>query len=525
MKRRGLVGATLALIAGAWFAGAASAATPAPEKILRERCGSCHLEDGKLVRIPELRKSPEGWDMTIVRMGIWHKVEVPRDERRALVKYLADTQGLAPSEAAPYRFLFERVPNAQDVVPNDDLAQMCGRCHSFGRVALQRRDTEEWRKLVHTHIGQFPSVEYSALGRDRNWKELALDKTVPELGKLYPLQSTAWQQWKKKKWASLAGAWRVAGHRPGWGDYIGYMKVQALGADRYSVSYELDYADGNRVSGKGESIVYTGYEWRGSLRLGNQPVRTIYALSEDGKRLSGRWFLRDQDEVGAHFEAVRADQAARGTILAAWPAMVRAGQRTQVTLQGVSLPDRFDGAAGIKVVETRRRSPDQIELVLEVAADAPQGWQTLKGAGSDAKIAVYRAIDSLRVEPAFGIARLGGGTNLPMSAQFEAVAFLNGADGQPGTEDDVRLGRVPAAWRSDNFDERARQDEDLRFAGMLEPDGRFVPSFAGPNPARRGLNNVGNLAITATVADGDRKLEASAQLMVTVQRWNSPPLR
>lgn len=526
MDGRRLRRATAAVTVGSCIAGAAVAADPAPERILRDRCGSCHLEEGRLQRIGNLRKSPEGWDMTIVRMGIWHKVEVPREERRVLVKYLSDRQGLAPSEAAPYRFLFEQVPNAQDVVPSDDLAQMCGRCHSFGRVGLQRRDTAEWGKLVHTHLGQFPSVEYSALGRDRNWKEIALAKSAPELGELYPLETDAWRQWKKRKWASPAGTWRVAGYRPGWGDYAGYMKVKSLGGDRFSVSYELDYAAGNRVTGTGESVVYTGYEWRGRATLGNQAVRSVYALSEDGRRLSGRWFLRDADEVGARMDAVRVDDQAKGHVLAVQPGMVRAGARARVTLQGVGVPDRFAGAPGIQVVAATRHSPDRVTLDLEIAPDAPEGWQTLAGAGSTARLAVYREIDSIRVEPAFGIARLGGGTNPPVSAQFEAIAYLDGPDGKPGTDDDVRLGQVPARWRADAFDERAREDRDLDYAGAIDPvDGLFMPAPAGPNPARKGLNNVGNLSVIATVADGARTLEASAQLMVTVQRWNKPPLR
>jgi quinohemoprotein amine dehydrogenase len=59
----------------------------------------------------------------------------------------------------------------------------------------------------------------------------------------------------------------------------------------------------------------------------------------------------------------------------------------------------------------------------------------------------------------------------------------------------------------------------------MEPRGQFQPAPAGPNPARQGLNNTGDLTVVARVADGDDKLEARAHLMVTVQRWNKPPLR
>ena len=44
---------------------------------------------------------------------------------------------------------------------------LCARCHSYARVALQRRDAAEWLKLVHFHLGQYPTTEYQAGGRDR----------------------------------------------------------------------------------------------------------------------------------------------------------------------------------------------------------------------------------------------------------------------------------------------------------------------------------------------------------------------
>lgn len=495
--------------------------------VIDKKCASCHLEDGKLTRIPEMRKSPEGWDMTVVRMGIWHKVELTAEERRAVVKYLADRQGLAPSEAAPFRFLTERRPNMQDTPPDDEMAQMCGRCHSYGRVALQRRDEDEWRKLMHTHLGQFPSAEYSALGRDRNWWEIARDKMPGRLAEMYPKNTDAWRDWSRAKHKPADGRWIVAGERPGWGAYTGTMTVTAKGKDRYEVGYELHFGAGNTVRGKGESIVYTGYEWRGSAQLGNEQTQSIFALSEDGGRMSGRWFLRNADEIGATFEAVRADKVAKNAVVAVAPHMLRAGDTATVTVAGAGLDAQLDLGPGVEIVEWLGKSAEQLKLRVKVAADAAPGLRKVAVGGreSDESVAVYRQIDSVRVEPAFGIARVGGGTNPPMTAQFDAVAFLDGADGKPGTDDDVRLGSVPAKWSTEPFDERAKHDEDLKFAGHMEPHGQFLPSFAGPNPNRRGLNNVGNLAVVATVQDGERTLDAKGQLMVTVQRWNTPPLR
>jgi len=308
------------------------------------------------------------------------------------------------------------------------------------------------------------------------------------------------------------------------------MFVRALGADRYAVRYELLYDSGNRVSGEGKADVYTGYEWRGTSTLGNQRIHSVFALSGNGRELSGRWFLRDADEVGARLEAVRMDAASQGEILAVSPAFIKAGETTTVRVSGVKLGGSYDLGPGIKVDKVVRVSGDEVQLVATVAQGAAIGWRPLKQgqSGHDAKLAVYRQLDSLRVEPAFAIARLGGGggANRPVSAQFEAIAYLNGPDGKPGTGDDIRLGRVSAQWSVENLTERAKAADDVKFAGVMQPDGQFIPAQAGPNPARANHgDNIGNLSVVAKVADGQRMVQATGHLIVTVQSWKTPPLR
>jgi quinohemoprotein amine dehydrogenase len=125
--------------------------------------------------------------MTINRMRLIHglklsgqEIAIARSSMRDLVKHLADTQGLAPAESEPYRYLLEQDLNrVEDFDP--ELAIMCGRCHSSARFALQRRTEDEWAKLVHFHLGQYPSTEYSLYGRDRDWLGQALNETVPAL--------------------------------------------------------------------------------------------------------------------------------------------------------------------------------------------------------------------------------------------------------------------------------------------------------------------------------------------------------
>jgi quinohemoprotein amine dehydrogenase len=357
-----------------------------------------------------------------------------------------------------------------------------------------------------------------------------MGEVAPKLAELYPLRTKAWTKWQLTKHVAPSGTWRVVGNRPGWGAYTGYMFVRALGGDRYGVKYELLYDSGNRVSGEGDASIYTGYEWRGTSTLGNQRIHSVFALSEDGGKLSGRWFLRDANEVGARLEAVRMDAAAQGEILAVSPAFIKAGETTTVRVSGVKLGATYDFGPDIKIDKVVRVSADEVDLVATVAQGAAIGWRRLKQgqSGRDVKVAVYRQIDSLRVEPAYAIARLGGGggANPPLSAQFDAIAYINGSDGKPGTDDDIRLGRVSAQWSVENYSERAKAANDVKFAGVMQPDGQFIPAQAGPNPARANNgNNIGNLSVVAAAQDGQRLIKSSGHLIVTVQSWKTPPLR
>lgn len=123
--------------------------------------------------------------MSIARMQVMHGLSISDDDRRTLVKYLADKQGLAPSETDGVRYAMERRLNTVEHF-DDQLSQMCGRCHSGARVALQRRPAQEWEHLVNFHLSQWPSLEYQAQARDRDWLDIALKQMVPDLAKRFP---------------------------------------------------------------------------------------------------------------------------------------------------------------------------------------------------------------------------------------------------------------------------------------------------------------------------------------------------
>jgi len=153
-------------------------------KIVQSKCLACHTEEShtkknkgapQWSRISHQRKTPEGWLMTIGRMQMMHGLQISDDERTAVVKYLADRQGLAPEETADYRYAMERRLDTMETFEDSFFEEMCARCHSGARVGLQRRPAEEWEHLVHFHLGQWPSTEYQALARDRDWFPIALN--------------------------------------------------------------------------------------------------------------------------------------------------------------------------------------------------------------------------------------------------------------------------------------------------------------------------------------------------------------
>jgi quinohemoprotein amine dehydrogenase len=470
----------LALALGTAALAASGAGAATPDELLRNTCGSCHQPDasGRLSRISEQRKTPEGWAMTIQRMEDLHGITISSqdlplgsaDAKRVLVKHLADTQGLAPEEAAGFRYALEQ--RLDDFEPVDaDFKMMCGRCHSAARVLLQRRPLEEWRKLVHFHLGQYPSTEYSAGGRNLDWFPVALNETAPMLAEKYGLESAAWEKWKKAKKPDLSGDWHLRGHQLAKGRVMGLMRVKKSGPDEYDIESwiayprsmlerlesgaEVDLASVDRITGSGRATVYTGYEWRATLTLDEQKWQQVLSASPDGASLQGRIYQRDHPEFG------------------------------------------IDG-----------------EFTREFTFDT-------KAADAQA--------DRVTVDPPYQIARVGdGGGPIPKEyGVFDAVAWSNGPDGKPETADDVRIGAVPATWRVEPWDERAREDRDVEFAGRFEDPnvGVFTPGDAGPNPARKyGTNNAGNLKVIATVKDGERELTGEAHLIVTVQRWIHSPI-
>jgi len=163
MKKFTLPRLTGGLLLAGFILPAGSVQAGDAEAIIQSKCVACHTQENakplQMSRMSHQRKTPEGWLMTIARMQVMHGLEVTDDERRTLVKYFADKQGLAPEETAGSRYAMERRLNTMESFESTNFEEMCSRCHSGARVKLQRRPASEWKHLVNFHLGQWPTLE------------------------------------------------------------------------------------------------------------------------------------------------------------------------------------------------------------------------------------------------------------------------------------------------------------------------------------------------------------------------------
>lgn len=503
----------------------------ASETQLKQYCLGCHTPQSqqplKLSRISHQRKTPEGWLMTIARMQVTHGLQISDEDRRSLVKYLADTQGLAPVESEPYRYILERRLNYQEQ-KKPELAEMCARCHSEARVGLQRRKEEEWKHLVNFHLGQWPSTEFSAMGRDRDWFGIATNEVVPYLAETFPFDSDAWAQWQQSDKPDVAGRWRLVGNMPGKGEFQGEMVLSLSSKDQYDLTLSGRFNNGERLKGEGSVLLYSGYEWRGTLNVNDLAYQQVFAVNENGSALTGRMFQTVHEELGFDVQGSKGEQS---QVMVVSPAYIQAGETKELAIRGNHLKGEVKLPASLKVLSEVSRNND--EIVIKVTAKNINNVKKLSIAVGEANldnaITVYQQIDAVKVEPSYAVARVGdgGGSQPKVKAVFEALAYAAGADGKAGTDDDIKIGIFPAKWHLEPFDEQAVKDEDLKFVGKINPEtGVFTPAVAGPNPARKyGTNNVGRLSVKAIVGDQKQTVTGSGELIVTVQRWNNPPIR
>ena len=522
---------------------------PVTDATVQKACGSCHRSDdkGQMSRISFVRMTPEGWQTIIQRMAALNGLNIEPATARQVVKYLSTNHGLAPEEAKPAAWEAERRLIDFKYTANSDAESTCNKCHSLGRVISQRRTRTEWDLLIATHRGLYPLVDNQAFRRGGPPPRDAapsdgrppdnrhpFQKALEHLSRTFPLTTPEWTAWSANmRPARLDGTWALSGWEVGKGAIYGRVTITASPSSPEEFTTAATYRvarTGETITRTGRSIVYTGFQWRGSSSTpaADSSMREVMTVDRNWRAMEGRWFGGGYDELGidVKLERVGNDPRVLGTDRTA----LRKGAAAQeLKIYGTNLavarPADVDLGPGITVTRLINSTSDVATVTVDVAANATAGARDLfvMGASRPKALAVYDKIDTIKVKPDWAMARVGGNTFPKMLAQFEAWGYSNGADGKPDSPDDIELGIVDAAWSMEEY-AATYNDDDIKFVGTLnEATGRFTPNIDGPNPARSGSrNNVGDVWVVAKVL-GDAAagkpaptLRARAHLLVTV---------
>jgi quinohemoprotein amine dehydrogenase len=489
-------------------------------------CTDCHKNNRGLVsRISYIRQVPEAWEETLWRHKRIHGLSITRDEKESLLLYFSDKHGLAPAEVAPYAYTLEK-RDTREKVDSQVIVDMCVRCHSYAKSALQRRTPEEWTRLANMHSGVLPMWLYQ-LQDVTDWDD-TLAACLKELSKRFPLETPEWKQWTANRPAPDEGKWVVTGYQAGKGAYGGEISLKKTGDAFYSYSGTVEFEDGGKQAIEGKATLYGGYAWRASGTLAGKPIREVFHISMDGRTFHG---VRFDDP---HFELrgveTRAFSGGPPRILSVMPKAVKAGTRgAVVTILGTGLSKDVSLGDGVTVNKVVSDSPTRVVVSVDVAGKAPVGYRSAKVgvATADKLFAVYAAVDYIKVVPSPAMSRTGGlGSAVKQLVQFDAMAYSKGSDGAAGTEDDIEIGRVPAEWKVVEL-ASSNEDHDAEFVGTIDGNGLFTPGNEGPNPKRfMQENNMGDVWVTADYAvPGGGTLSARGYLLATIPLYVQRPVQ
>jgi quinohemoprotein amine dehydrogenase len=500
--------------------------------IVDSKCATCHqgsVEKG-LSRISDQRKTPEAWLMTILRMERSNGLQLTKEERSEIVEYLSNTQGITPSESKVYRYILEQKPNMQEAEHEALFTQMCVRCHSAARVGLQRRTINEWDKLVDFHVGYFPTIEYHALSRDRDWYSVAKEKIVPFLAKKFPLDKNTWEQWEQSSSnIQIDGTWIVSGHTLAKGDFSALMSLSKQINGSYLLDINGKYINGKEIQGSGKATLYSGHELRATLTIDGTKFNQVISIDKQNNSFEGRMFEVVHPEEGSMIKGLYT-KSLMSSILSVSPKSLKTGTITTLTIIGNNLNGKINLPQGVSIKEIIKSDKYKIILSVYTSKNSKTNVGNISIGNLVAKniLTTYTSVDSIKVEPSYAIARVGdgGGKTPKQHAIFEAYGFNSGLDGKIGTKDDIALGVVNSTWSIEGFDDIAKADKDTLFAGKIDSsNGRFTPSFAGLNPKRKfSTNNAGNLKVIASHNDAGKTVKGQSHMIVTIQRWVNPPI-
>src|SRR5262249_45403954 len=316
-------------------------------------------------------------------------LQLDAESAREVMKYLSTNLGLAPEEAKPAAFETEH-RMIEYKYADKDVADVCTRCHSMGRVISQRRSKSEWELLLAMHRGYYPLSDFQAFrrggppqtepgpdGRPPDNRH-PMDKVIPKLAEQLPLRTPEWAAWSANmRQPKLDGRWAFSAYEPGKGPLYGEFAILPTDKpDEFQTRTEYVEAwSGARRHREGKSLVYTGFQWRGrSSESGDQnPMREVMSLDRNQHEMTGRWFTGGYDEVGMDVTLTRvgADPVVLGTDHTG----LASGSSRELQIYGANFPaslaeGMIDFGRGVAVKRVERLAPGIVKAEVEVAKDA-----------------------------------------------------------------------------------------------------------------------------------------------------------
>ena len=347
---------------------------------------------------------------------------------------------------APYAYTLEK-RDTKEKVDSQVIIDMCVRCHSYAKTALQRRTPEDWPKLANMHSGVLPMWPYQ-LQDVIDWDD-TLAACLKELSEAVPAGDSGVEAVERDRARRRArGSGSLPGTRPGKGRTVARSTLKKTGEAFYTYTGTVEFENGEKQPIEGKATLYGGYAWRASGTLAGKPIREVFHISMDGSTFTG---VRFDDP---HFELrgveTRAFAGSSPRILSVMPKALKAGTKSAtVTVVGTGLSKEVSLGDGVTVKKVVSASPTKVVVTVDVSDKTAVGYRNANtGGATSAKLfAVYTAVDYIKVVPSPAMSRTGGlGYAVKQLVQFDAMAYSKGADGAAGTGDDIEIGRVPVAW-------------------------------------------------------------------------------
>jgi quinohemoprotein amine dehydrogenase len=458
---------------------------PVNDPLAIAKCGTCHARDqrGNMQRISWARTTPENWQDELKRMILVHGLSLTQPEARSIIRYLSTFHGLAPDEARPIMYAAERRIHDEAKIANDELRNVCAKCHAFALPLSWRRSPAEWKQFFASH----------SAGYKIPVKEDAVEFFV----RVAPLHSAEWDAWSgRAEKPDLPNRWLLTASLPGRGVYYGEMRMVRAGEDEFETQASLtSLKDGSKIVRSGRSAVYAGYSWRGRskgmLTGGSSPddpaseAREVLWIAPDQSTAEGRWFWGEYQEFGFDVRFKRA--SSDPTLMVVDRQSLKTGsQANRVRMIGANFPAHVtpadvDFGPGLTVSSVASHTTTEITAEVDVAAGAQVGRRDVRLGGSvlPGAIAIYERMDYVKVTPESAVAAFGDSAHARGYQPFEAIGFQRGADGRLHTTDDMALGPVEVTWSVQVF--HAAEDSSSDIVGTMNHTGLFRPATSNPN--------------------------------------------